>query len=409
MRFSSSRWLMTMASLLTYSVTACGGKVVDLGDNRHFVGGPVYSTGSPVDSIDASSNATADPFRIVDREHAIAPSCWSPERRIPPFTVNSGRLYWLSGSSAGAPSYALRSCDIENCAGTLVASAPVPLENGYCLYLEDEQPIELDGDTAYWLHTKPFLLKRASTASGAAAVDVQVDPGRVGRIVIDHGVIYFASSSGTVLRCDAPDCVGTLRRFDMNPPTGSETYRVAIVLAQDAEYLYLLDRPNTVAWRVVRVLKDDSRPFEVLLETPLDIGQFELQGESFYWLEPIALGRLLSCPKSGCSGSPTVLVEGLNSPTSLAVDDEAVYLSEPPELVYSYGPRGVELVNVSRPGRLLSCPKTGCASPTVLHTGDEFSIGRLLVDDRFLYFGGSDCKPDETFEQCRFVSVIPKR
>jgi len=63
-------------------------------------------------------------------------------------------------------------------------------------------------------------------------------------------------------------------------------------------------------------------------------------------------------------------------------------------------------------GRILKCPLTGCANPTVIYSrSDEVSMDELHVDDGFVYFHGSYCKYADGvnwYDGCAFIAAIPK-
>jgi hypothetical protein len=95
--------------------------MVDLGANSDATSGPVYATN--IRASDASANA---PFRIVDAEAEPCPL--SVRGMTAQMQVDSGRLYWLSVASAAPSSpdtYTLRSCSVDDCAASVVTSAPI--------------------------------------------------------------------------------------------------------------------------------------------------------------------------------------------------------------------------------------------------------------------------------------------
>jgi hypothetical protein len=89
----------------------------------------------------------------------------------------------------------------------------------------------------------------------------------------------------------------------------------------------------------------------------------------------------------------------------LVADDDYLYILEAPHM----NSRGTD-TTITRPGRILKCPLSGCAEPTVLYASTaEFSMDQLMVDDHFVYFAGTDCSPNSVwFSRCGFISAIPK-
>jgi hypothetical protein len=60
----------------------------------------------------------------------------------------------------------------------------------------------------------------------------------------------------------------------------------------------------------------------------------QLVGDCVYWVEPIAQGRLLRCPKTGCADSATAIVENLNNATGFAIDGQSIYVLEQPTITW---------------------------------------------------------------------------
>jgi hypothetical protein len=207
----------------------------------------------------------------------------------------------------------------------------------------------------------------------------------------------------------------------MNAPAGAVPFVGASLFGQDSDYLYLVGETGSPSVsRILRVQKDNSAPFEELgqmANAPIAPDPFAVHGDNIYWLELVALGRILSCPKSGCGDSPKTIGGGLdllNNGAEIAVDDASVYILEYPlaELELGYGQTYVSVVS---PGRILKCPLTGCDTPEVIYTGtSNLNMQNLLVDDRFIYFRGNDCTQANLdssgawFNNCGFIAVIPK-
>jgi hypothetical protein len=167
------------------------------------------------------------------------------------------------------------------------------------------------------------------------------------------------------------------------------------------------------------VPKDTTAAFEVLGELPpTKLAAITVYGDNIYWVENVALGQLMSCPKSGCAGTPTTLMTGLNKPTAMAFDESSLYVLEPPVSTepQSATPPSVVPITVTQTGRILKCPLTGCDNPQVIYTSTtEAKMENLVVDDRFVYFSGNYCAEDNlTFsypgwsDGCSFIAAIPK-
>jgi hypothetical protein len=85
-------------------------------------------------------------------------------------------------------------------------------------------------------------------------------------------------------------------------------------------------------------------------------------------------GTVYSCPKAGCgSNGPNTIVGGLTGPFALAVDSDTVYVT-------TYDPN-----NAGTPAPVVSCPLTGCMSPTILSASEATPTG-IAVDGSGVYW-----------------------
>jgi hypothetical protein len=211
---------------------------------------------------------------------------------------------------------------------------------------------------------------------------------------------YFTDGSA-LLGCTFPDCAGTVMRYPMRPPAGQAAFSGAASMVVDEGFIYLMERA-----RIVRVARQGSNTFEVLADDARGAGNLAAHEESIFWTES-AKGRVYSCPKTGCDGTPRILVDKLDTPSWLAVDDHYVYFAEAPadETRDDLTPQGSAVIS--------RCPVTGCASPEVLVEDGEGATGPLAVDDNFLYFLGQKCSrrgtiPTDLSEPCGYLAAVPK-
>ena len=435
-QFSSLSHLAFISTAVACNLFGCAAKVDDLGnsDSKPAAQGPIYSTGVPTAPASAGtdSGVTASgmsAFRIVDMEQTGCDYGGGLGCSASAFMVDSGRLLWLSPSIDPTDqelNYYLRSCGVDNCAGTLTSSArhrDTGNSMGTQMYW-----MQKVGDQVYWGGTAaPSVLvdgnsnSAPNSAIAPSVLTVNSAPGSTieaatsvidfsGIPVLDNGFLCWVTSQNTLLRCDLTDCVNRTESFAITEPSGAAPFDSGSIVAYDDEYVYLVDSgASTANTRIARLKKDMSAPFEVILPSiQTHPSVFGVDGDTLYWVEDIVGGRLFSCPNSGCVGAPTVLMTGLNRPTDLVVDSSFLYVLESPlvdtsaspsTVDYAYGATCDSLVRsvgsgspgytVTRPGRILKCPLTGCSNPTVIYaTSDEYVLDKIRLDDRFVYFHG---------------------
>jgi hypothetical protein len=168
------------------------------------------------------------------------------------------------------------------------------------------------------------------------------------------------------LRCRASDCDTTLERVQLEAPAGAAGFSPGNQIVADEGYLYATSYDQ----RIIR-FPQDGGTFEEVAMAGSDglIANIAVHGENVYWLESEyssnydAPGRVLSCPKTGCQGEPKLVVDNLVKPIDLVVDDTFVYFTEPRYLCQSCSDTSTE---PDGPDRLSRCSIEGCASPTVL-------------------------------------------
>ena len=89
--------------------------------------------------------------------------------------------------------------------------------------------------------------------------------------------------------------------------------------------------------------------------------------------EPDDAGAILSCPKTGCT-TPTVVAKNQNHPGALALDASRVYW------VNEGG------TAVRDTGAILSCPKTGCGAGPTVHASAQNLPSSIAVDQGCVYW-----------------------
>jgi hypothetical protein len=211
----------------------------------------------------------------------------------------------------------------------------------------------------------------------------------------------FFTERSALLGCTLSDCSGTVTRYPMRPPPGEDAFALGGSMVVDDGFIYLTD-----VLRILRVAKEGSDTFEVLARD-VQASQLVAYEESIFWTDSVVLGRVFSCPKTGCDGHPRILVDGLTTLTALAVDDRYVYFVEAPadDTRNAMTPGGSSVIS--------RCPVTGCETPETLVGADEGVTGPIVVDDDFLYFMGQKCSRDDEdptggLEPCSYLAAMRK-
>jgi hypothetical protein len=386
-----------LASLCMTFIAGCSAKTVDLGVNGAG-SDPVYSNTVSVPLPDSGSNLPQVPTHIVD--HGQNGCGYGQLMNM--YTVDAGTLYWVWPDND--TSVTLRRCAVEHCADSVVKLTTVAAAGMACQLPVPKNSTQSDGDEIYWINpvinnvsSQVLMAASKTVASSSSIVWSRYDWGQ--SYLVSEGILYATTAQNTLIQCQASDCASTQARYDLVPPDDHSMNALSII-GLDEEYIYLSVATGTPPTRLLRVAKSPHAPVEVVLSMwPTSASDFVVQGDSVYWVEAVSLGQLLSCPKTGCANNkPTVLMSGLETPTGLAADDDNLYVLEPP------------VPFDSRPGRILKCPQSGCSEPTVLYTStNEVSMGQLRVDDRFVYFAGTDCAEGTVWASpCGFIAAIPK-
>lgn len=385
------------------SGTGCS-KVVDVGENDATE--PLYATSAPP-PWKASSDGPPPVWKIVD-------NVWD----IRAVAAGGGRVFWIRGyfddyevpmSESARPMLAVQSCSVEHCKGSF-DNIDVYGRNGRA-YNGDASvnpSLLLNESGVFWLDAEEGTGAAHCSrdlAGGVSYLDPIADSRDLPAFGVDNKYLYLATAviSSTpavnvVQRCEIADCTGTLSLFSMIAPPGEAAYDGASQIVPDGEYLYL-----SSGTRILRTRKDGTGDFEVIARDQQNIGAIAVRGDTVFWTESILLGRIQSCPISGCAGSPEVVVSNLHTPKELAVDDEYIYFTDPfdPQL-------STDIPSSS--DSLLRCPITGCSKPTRL--AQKQGIGRFVVtDDEFVYFMGYDrpglVRP-EYYKSGTYIGVLRK-
>lgn len=369
------------ACVLSWTLMACSGKAADLGRDapKSEPDSPVYASGAPVARpLDGTQSADA-PWKLVDRLVAVDA-----------IGVEHGRVFWVGRTATGdgfcSSPAAFYSCDVADCAAT-VGTWQDSAGYGVRKIEVAEGRAHIGGEGS---NSGFAVAEMSSCAVGDCSrstsdiVNLEVKD-----FVLSEGTVY-ALGYAVIVSCRAADCSSSIQRVPMRAPDGVESFLEGSRIAADDEYLYVLANQ-----RILRVRKDGTMPFEVVVQTSTSMAEIAVDQDNVYWSEPVMLGTLSACPKTGCQGAPEILVKNLNCPTKLLVDDTNLYFIEPRDTNGEYGSNWS-----AHHDRLLRCSKLGCAEPTVVIEGAGIGASfnhdcpgydaPFVMDERFLYFASCD-------------------
>jgi hypothetical protein len=367
----------------------CASKTADLGNDPDASpaptpSGPAYATTAP--PATAGAVPTTTPWKLVEGSGMIQT-----------FGVDQGEVFWLApiivGQEGPLPlstttGLALSHCKVDGCADTLQSSRVAETTWAADGTLP---PLGLSSQFVFW-PDGISVVDYCPRDNCASPSKVNPDSASGWTYVLDGPNLFLAGDGGLV-RCAADNCNATLTPVPVELPDGVARLDSRNRIVADQDYLYTVN-----GYRILRMSKDGSMPVQVVVDGEAFIGDIAVSGDSVFWTEHVAFGSVKACPKTGCVGTPRILVSGLHLPLSLAADAERVYFTEPREASRA-------LNQCSSPGfsypcppttvpgsdRLSSCALGGCAGPTVLAENAGIA-GMVLVDDRFVYVLGSDLK-----------------
>jgi hypothetical protein len=286
--------------------------------------------------------------------------------RIEKIVVDDQRLYW-SGSQVPrnaneARVWFLRSCQKRNCASTLVTYGVQSNISTFIFGVSEGQ--------IYW-HDKGMVLACPIAGCGGPpqplASELKFDVA-----TFDGARFYFSTLLSfhglSLTQPDEPQPLASL-------PDHAQFVAIAVYDA----YVYGLaagrgsvtnDKNGSL---LVRALKDGTAGFETIAS---DVRYSRERGfglatdaTSIYWTDNLLTGSINRCPLTGCSDESEVVLSSLRAPRTLQIDES--------ELYYVYE---------SQPYRyaLASCTLPACASSSPLIEQLD-APEALAMDDEYLY------------------------
>lgn len=266
-------------------------------------------------------------------------------------------------------------CAIRGCGG-----APTALATGLTS-LPESTPVPLvvaDGNI-YWNDLLPdsgasrFIQQVATAANDS--VPTSLTPGFVWAMASDGQNLYWTTNYGvTVMACSLAGCGDTPLTLWSDLATSPDQLTSGI--AVDDEDVYWA----TQAGEIFKCAKPDCQSALLVASGPVTAAQIAIDDLNVYWTtsQPLGLGQILKCPKTGCGNSPTTLVSGLSVAYGIATDGTSVYWAELGDSSCCDGSAGT--------GRIAKCAAGGCNDqPTTLADGLTQPSG-IAVDANNVYW-----------------------
>lgn len=353
----------TCIGMLGYTAVAgCAVTTTDLGSsaNSNNIGGAdgraVYATQAPTFGGQGSEGDAATPplpFRLV--EHVASRSFW----------LQDDRLCWHETRGFGESAYRA-SCDPQNCAATIELMQPSGRQTSFRFNVED------------WP-------SRSRVQSNAAWR----------RLLFENDWAYQGEGSW-ITRCALTDCSSTQERIPLRPPIGKSWGGVSSesLVGLDAEYVYASNEQQIVRVRRTGPYVDPNGEyleFEVVVSGQTFARVPQLHGEQLYWTPLNGAGDVVTCPKDGCAGEPTILTPRLGVIVDFAVDGSYLYMLE-------------QVDSETGAKRIVRCPTSGCTdTPTAEVKASGALGGEFIVHGDYVYFSGSELDQSGTY-----IAVVPK-
>jgi hypothetical protein len=358
---------------------------VMLGPSRIFVMGLALVVSAGCDSstlksgsgeLDGSSDVgdAAAGMRIIASGQA-APGALS---------VVGGTVYWFNlgtdesvGKTFGGwANGQIMKCDVAGCGDAPTALVSKLVEGG----VDTPTAFAANGVAVYWSDGGLSAPGNATgltkcAVSGCSAGTSLHSAGRLWQLAIDGQNAYWTTFQAAILTCPLSGCVGTPKALwsaGFSPVTEG--------IAVDATDVYW----STPGQVMKCALGGCNNAPAIVLESGTDLAatnQIALDESNVYIADenPLGLGKIVACAKSGCGVSPTELAAGLDAPRALACDGVNVYWVE----------RGNDFVNgqlMSGVGSVRRCAISGCNNlPTTIVSGLTFPTA-IALDQRNVYW-----------------------
>ena len=309
--------------------------------------------------------------------------------RVEKIAVDGERLYW-SGRLlpvGGRNNWFLHSCQKRNCASTLVTYDAQAFDTKHVF--------SVSGGEIYWYRWDPKKEPTACPAEGCSGSLLACPiAGCNGSPRTVASEFTFTAATFDTDRFYFAD-VRSLYSLPLAQPGPRQLIATSIgvlraVAIHDTYAYWRADGlTNEGHSLLVRGPKDGTSTAETTIANDVKGSanhdfSVTTDATSIYWTNNLLVGSISRCPLSGCSGASNVVVGPLRAPQKLQIDGS--------ELYYHYEPRPYEYA-------LSSCTLPACAdASTIIEHLD--APGVLAMDDDYLYVATTeqDVSPDNLTE-----------
>jgi hypothetical protein len=221
-----------------------------------------------------------------------------------------------------------------------------------------------DGGDGYWGGVWHCELPACSTKTSVVEAEY------AGDVQYANGTLYFAENNDNKIRKVQPNGTGLTTLAEPNKP---------LYLAVDSEHVYFTTK-NTTLKRVPIVggMAQEVGPIEYGGE----VGFVRLDAERVYWAysgyDPPYIGYVYGQSKSDLSAPKIVYGTANQGSIGVAVDDTNIYWTN--GSVTDIG------ASLQRVGTILTCPKTGCVGEPTVVASSLLAPGALAIDGAAIYF-----------------------
>jgi hypothetical protein len=238
-----------------------------------------------------------------------------------------------------------------------------------------------DGQNAYWTDETPLDAGAQSALVKCAVNGCNNSPTAIGpgvqALAVHAGRIYWTEFRALVSSCAASGCDTTQTQLWL----AGNTPVVRAIAADDSGVYWSTGAKDSIMKCGLDGCSNSPTVLDPVDPMAADIEAVAVDRDNVYFADgnPAHAGMILSCPKSGCVGTPSVLADGLSSPNSIATDGINVYWAETGDTYDNGRP-------LTGTGSIRTCACSGCNNaPMTVASGLNYPIG-IAVDDEFLYW-----------------------
>ena len=272
-------------------------------------------------------------------------------------------------------------CPAAGCGG-----APVVLASNLAQddSTEAPAPFASDGVSVYWSADSGPRLVKCGVGGCGDQPEVLAPQGAQG-LAVFQGSVYWTEFSAELYACPIAGCGSS------EATLWSAGYSLCDVgVAVDTSGIYwVAQAPNTLFGCPLGGCAGGPTVLMAGSADVADVRQVALDAHNVYFTDgnPLQLGMILACAKSGCGATPAVLASGLDAPIAIATDGIDVYWTEA-------GADFVAGAPVTGAGLVRKCAVAGCGNAPINVATGLTAPGAIALDDANVYWTEAGTTPD---------------